>query len=193
MDCISVGKGESKLRNITPEIKSLLEAIEGTSLSKRLIDTPERVQRAYEELFDGYNIDIPGLFKSFDDEAKDQLVYVKNVPFNSFCEHHFLQFYGEVSIAYLPDKCAIGASKLPRLVYAFSHRLQLQERIAEQIAESIMAYLKPRGVAVIIEGKHSCISCRGIKSDCKFGNSIMLGEFRKNASLRAEILSLIKS
>lgn len=180
------------MKDITQHVKAILEAIENEPLSKRLIDTPERVQRAYEELFDGYNIDIESLFKSFDGEGTDQLVIAKNIPFSSVCEHHMLGFGGVVSIAYLPNKRVIGASKLPRIVQAYSHRLQLQERIAEQVASAIMKYLDPKGVAVIIEGKHDCITCRGIKSDCEFVNSIMLGAFRDNATLRNEVLLLIK-
>ena len=102
-----------------------------------------------------------------------------------------LLFEGIAHVAYLPDKRAIGASKLPRLVLAFAHRLQLQERIAEQVAHTLMKKLKPKGVAVIIEGKHSCIRCRGVKVDCDFVNSIMLGEFRDNSALRMEVLSLL--
>ena len=180
------------MNDITGNVRAILESIEGSPLPERLVETPKRVQRAYEELFEGYNTDIPSLFKSFDGEGDDQLVIAKDIPFSSTCEHHLLSFGGFVSVAYLPNKRVIGASKLPRIVLAYSHRLQLQERIAEQVANVIMKFLEPKGVAVIIKGKHDCITCRGIKSDCEFVNSIMLGVFRDVPTLRAEVLSLLR-
>ncbi len=180
--------------SIETHATTLLNLIEGTTtLRPELIDTPERIARSYEELFDGYSVDIPSLFKTFS-EGDDQIVYFKDIPFTSFCEHHLLSFSGHVKVAYLPrNNRVIGASKIPRLVLAYAHRLQIQERIARQIADTIMKYLDPLGVAVLIEAEHSCISCRGVKSvGTKMGNSIMLGLFRKDAGLRAEVLSLLR-
>ena len=172
--------------------KNILQVIEGTPiLREELVETPNRVVRAYEELFDGYHIDIPELFRTFE-EGDDQLVLSKDIPFISWCEHHVLPFIGTVSVAYLPKKNrVIGASKIPRLVSAYAHRLQIQERLARQIADDMMKYLEPHGVAVIIKAKHSCIAYRGIKSEgTELVNSIMLGAFRESSELRNELLLL---
>jgi GTP cyclohydrolase I len=102
-----------------------------------------------------------------------------------------LPFFGNASIAYLPKDKVIGASKLTRILLAYAHRLQLQERIARQVANSIMTHLQPHGVAVIIEAKHLCIACRGVKNECSFVTSVMLGSFRENQITRMEVLSLL--
>lgn len=176
-------------------IGNLIRHIEGIGdnepLREGMKETPERVCRALDELFDGYKTDIDSLFKTFDGEGVDQIVYIKNHEATSFCEHHLLPFSVSVDIAYLPNKKVIGASKLPRLINAYAHRFQIQERIAEQVAAAIMKYLKPKGVAVIIHGQHACMSCRGVKSGATLGNSIMLGAFRKDATARAEVLALL--
>ncbi len=172
-------------------ITGLIYLIEG-KLRPGTEETPDRVARAYEELFDGYNVNIEELFKVFDGEGTDQIVAVRDIEFTSMCEHHMLPFFGTVHVAYLPNGKAIGASKIPRLVNAFSHRLQIQERLAEQIGTAIMEHLKPRGVAIIIEAKHSCMICRGVKStSSKLVTSIMLGDFRDNPAMRMEVLSLL--
>ncbi len=123
-------------KQIEKHTAALLNLIEGTeTLRPELIDTPTRVAKAYEELFDGYKIDIPSLFKVFD-EGSDQLIIVKDIPFVSWCEHHALQFSGIANVAYLPrENKVIGASKIPRLVLAYAHRLQIQEHIAFQIRQ----------------------------------------------------------
>lgn len=177
--------------NVTAYIHGLLREIEGPELRPQLEETPDRVYRALGELLDGYSISIPELFTSFDDEGHDQIVIAKDIPFHSICEHHLLIFYGKAHIAYLPKDKVLGASKLPRVLLAFSHRLQLQERITRQVADTIMEYLEPYGVAVILEAKHGCIICRGVKSDCSFVTSVMLGTFRDNQSTRLEVLSLL--
>ena len=177
--------------HITTLTYELLCEIEGRPLRPELEETPDRVARALEELLDGYQTNIPDLFTSFDGEGQDQIVIAKDIPFFSICEHHLLIFSGKAHIAYLPRDKVLGASKLPRILYAFSHRLQLQERIARQVADAIMQYLEPHGVAVILEAKHDCIVCRGVKSDCSFVTSVMLGTFRDNQSTRLEVLSLL--
>ena len=177
--------------NVTAYIHGLLREIEGPFLRPELEETPGRVYRALEELLDGYKISIPDLFTSFDGEGKDQIVIAKDIPFNSTCEHHLLFFSGRAHIAYLPKDKVIGASKLPRLLLAYAHRLQIQERITRQVAEAIMQYLEPHGVAVILQAEHACIRCRGVKSDCSFVTSVMLGTFRENATTRLELLSLL--
>jgi len=174
-------------------VKTLLGTLERGPLRPELIDTPRRVVSAYEEMLDGYSADIDSLFKTFDGEGSDQLSIVKNIPFSSLCEHHLLTFMGKAHVGYLPNGKVIGASKIPRLVLAFSHRLQLQERIAEQVAHTLMSKLQPHGVAVVIEGTHLCMTCRGVKAhDTSLISSVMLGKFREDSTLRAEFLSLLK-
>ena len=173
-------------------VRELLYEIEGPELRSGLIETPTRVYGALTELLDGYDMDIDGLFKTFEGEGNDQVIAVKDIPFVSLCEHHCLEFSGLAHVAYLPDGKAIGASKIPRLVNAFAHRLQIQERITEQIGNTLMEKLNPRGVAVILQAEHSCMVCRGVRATgSKLVTSVMLGEFRENPTLRMEILNLL--
>jgi len=172
-------------------VAKILTAIEGPVVRQELVETPGRVASAYQEILDGYGVDIDKLFKTFEGGI-DQLVISKDINTYSMCEHHLLPFSVNAVVAYLPDKRVIGASKLERLVIAYSHRLQLQERIAEQVAHTIMEKLQPLGVAVIIEGEHLCMRCRGVNSKAgKIVNSIMLGKFRESAALRTELLTLL--
>ena len=172
-------------------ITQLLHEIEGPILRHDLTNTPERAVKALEEMLDGYQVDVDSLFRTFDGEGQDQIVIAKDIPFYSFCEHHLLLFSGKGHIAYLPREKVLGASKLPRILTAYAHRLQLQERITRQVADAIMNHLQPYGVAVILEAKHACIVCRGVKSDCSFVTSVMLGTFRENETTRLEVLSLL--
>ena len=179
-----------------PEIISailmLLGAIEGGPLRAELLETPYRVQKALEEMLDGYGTDIDDIIKVFDGEGKDQIIIVKDIHAWSYCEHHLLPFSIKVAVGYLPKERVLGVSKIERLVLAFAHRLQLQERITEQVARTLMNKLQPYGVAVVAEGEHLCMRCRGIKSkDSKVVTSIMLGAFREDATLRLEFLSLL--
>jgi len=173
-------------------VKVLIDCIEPGTTRDGLIKTPVRVAKAYEEMFDGYTVDIDNLFTAFDGEARDQIVIVRDISFVSTCEHHMLPFAGLAHVAYLPNGSAIGASKIPRLVLAYAHRLQLQERIAEQVANTLMEKLNPQGVAVIMQAQHECMQCRGVKAvGSSLVNSIMLGRFREDSTLRAELLSLL--
>jgi len=182
-------------------VKSILYKIEGMPLRPELEETPRRTAKAFEEMLSGYDVNIEELFTTFDDEESippnngqdvhDQVVMSKNIPFYSMCEHHMLPFFGIANIAYLPKDKVIGASKLPRILLAYAHRLQLQERITRQVANAIMTHLEPYGVAVILEAKHLCIACRGVKSDCSFVTSVMLGTFRDEPTQRLEVLSLL--
>jgi GTP cyclohydrolase I len=177
---------------ITKHVKAILEDIEGELHKGDTDETPERVYRALEELLAGYKVNVNALFKAFDGEGMDQIVMVRDIEFTSWCRHHLLPFRGVAHVAYLPNGKAIGASKLPRLVQAYAKRLQLQERIAEQVANTLMEKLKPKGVAVVIQAQHSCMQCRGVNSSgSSMVNSIMLGAFRDDASLRAEVLMLM--
>jgi GTP cyclohydrolase I len=177
---------------ISKAIYRILQTIEPGDLRDGIKETPGRVERAMSELLDGYATDIPKLFKCFPNEGIDQIIAIKDIPFVSFCEHHLLPFQGTAHVAYLPNGQVIGASKIPRLVLAYAHRLQLQERITEQVAHSIMDYLKPKGVAVIVQAKHGCMQYRGVQATgSSMVTSVMLGEFRDNATTRAEVLSLL--
>ena len=177
---------------VASAIRTILEAVEGRSLRPELLETPSRVIRALEEMLDGYSVDIDGLFKTSDDEGKDQIVVVRDITFTSWCEHHFLPWMGRAHIAYLPVTQVLGVSKIGRLVLAYAHRLQLQERLTKQVAYTLMEKLNPHGVAVIIIGEHTCMRCRGVRlSESQVMSSEMLGAFRQNAALRAEVLSLL--
>ncbi|HPW65160.1 MAG TPA: GTP cyclohydrolase I FolE [Candidatus Omnitrophota bacterium] len=156
--------------------------------------TPLRVSRSLRYLTEGYKTDpreilAHAVFK----EPYDEMVIVKDIEIFSLCEHHLLPFYGKAHIAYIPNGKIIGLSKIPRLVEVFSRRLQVQERLTTQIAESLMSALKPKGVAVVIEALHLCMCMRGVKkSDTYTITSSMLGAFRRDARSRTEFLSLIR-
>ena len=129
-----------------------------------VIETPKRVINSWKELYSGYNQDPKDVFKIFDENKQfNGLVYLKDIEFYSMCEHHMLPFFGSAFIAYIPNGPVIGISKLARLLDIFSRRLQIQERIAEQITEELMKNLNPIGAACLIEAKHLCMACRGVK------------------------------
>jgi GTP cyclohydrolase I len=158
-----------------------------------LLETPARVARAYRFLTQGYEQRLTDIVKNaIFDEKYDEMVIVRNIHFASLCEHHLLPFLGHAHVAYLPDGRVIGLSKLPRIVDMFARRLQLQERLTVQIAECIDEILKPKGVAVVIEAEHLCMSMRGVeKQDSRAVTSAMLGSFRRQDRTRGEFLSLI--
>lgn len=128
-----------------------------------LLETPSRVVKSWKELFAGYTQDPSSVFKHFDGDGAGGLVYLKNIEFYSTCEHHMLPFYGEAMIAYIPSGRVIGVSKLARLLDIYARRLQIQERMAEQVTKALMDNLEPQGAACLIEAKHLCIACRGVK------------------------------
>jgi GTP cyclohydrolase I len=159
-----------------------------------LIDTPARVVRAYEEYFKGYNEDPEKILgRSFDEtEGYDEIVVLKDIYFASHCEHHIAPILGKAHIAYLPRSRVVGISKLARLVETFARRLQIQEKMTAQIANSLNNVLKPKGVAVIIEAAHECMTTRGIdKPGVNMVTSTMLGAFRKDPSTRREFMAII--
>jgi GTP cyclohydrolase I len=156
-----------------------------------LLKTPDRVARMYEELLGGYRVDPAKLINgALFDVDYDDMVIVKDIEFSSLCEHHMLPFIGHAHVAYVPRGKVIGLSKIPRIVDMFGNRLQVQERMTRQIADFINEVLDPRGVAVVIEGKHMCSMMRGVeKHDSSMTTSTMIGVFREDASTRAEFLS----
>ncbi len=159
-----------------------------------LRETPARLMRAFQEYFSGYGQD-PGriLMKTFEEtDGYDEMVVLRRIPFQSHCEHHFAPIIGHAWVAYVPSQRVVGISKLARLVEAFAKRLQIQERMTAQIANTIEAVLKPQGVGVVIKATHQCMTARGIKKDgSDLVTSRMLGCFRDNAMTRQEFLSMV--
>lgn len=161
--------------------------------SEALQNTPNRVARAYSELFSGYEADIPAILSRTFEDNHDEMVIVRGIPMYSMCEHHMLPFIGVVHIGYIPDGKILGISKLARLVEAFARRLQLQERLTSQIADSIMEFVGPQGVGVVVEAEHTCMTMRGVnKPGTKTVTSAMRGLLKEDSRSRAEFLELIK-
>lgn len=160
-------------------ISSLLLNIEGsTELRPGLEETPERVAKAYQTWFGGYDVDIAGLFKTFEDGAENtnEMVIVRDIPVYSHCEHHMAPIIGHAVVGYVPNGKIVGLSKLSRVVDAFSRRLQVQERLTNQIADAIQEHLNPKAVCVYIDAKHMCMESRGVKQVC--GSSTITKAFR---------------
>jgi GTP cyclohydrolase I len=157
--------------------------------------TPERVAKAFKYFTSGYGQDAHQVLNdALFTEEYDEMVVVKDIDFYSLCEHHLLPFFGKCHIAYMPSRKIVGLSKMPRLVEMFSRRLQVQERLTTQIAQTINEVLQPRGVAVVMEALHMCMLMRGVeKQNSKAVTSAMLGAFRDRPETRAEFMELIKS
>jgi GTP cyclohydrolase IA len=160
-----------------------------------LVRTPDRVQRAMEYLTRGHKEDPDAMLKgALFTVSYDEMVIVKDVEMFSLCEHHMLPFFGKVHVAYIPNGKVIGLSKIPRLIEIFSRRLQIQERLTTQIAESIQQAIEPQGVGVVIEARHLCMMMRGVeKQHSAAVTSAMLGCFRDEQETRSEFLSLIRN
>jgi len=159
-----------------------------------LLDTPKRVTKAFEEFFSGYAIDPTDyLSRTFEEtDGYDEMIVLRDIAFISHCEHHILPVVGKAHVSYLPDKRVVGISKLARVVEAFAKRLQIQERMTAQIANSIEDALQPRGIAVVIEAEHQCMTTRGVmKPGVSMVTSRMLGAFRDDAKTRLEFESII--
>jgi len=174
-------------------IQELLIAIGENPEREGLKETPDRVARMYEEILSGYKEDAQSLLKVLKGENFDEIVLVKDIPFYSLCEHHLLPFHGKAHVGYIPqDNRITGISKLVRVVEVFSKRLQLQERLTTQIAEAIEKSIRPKGVIVIIEAEHLCMTMRGVKKPgSKVKTSVVRGIFRENEKTRLEALNLI--
>lgn len=159
-----------------------------------LLDTPARVVRSYSEFFAGYEIDPADLLATTFSEVDgyDEMVVLKDIRFESYCEHHMVPIIGKAHVAYLPNQRVVGLSKLARLVDAYAKRLQIQEKMTVQIADTLNATLEPKGVAVILEAAHQCMSTRGVhKAGASMVTSRMLGAFRDDPSTRREFLAII--
>jgi GTP cyclohydrolase I len=161
-----------------------------------LAGTPDRVVRSYEEFFAGYDQDPRDMLqRTFEEvEGYDEVVVLRDIRLESHCEHHMVPIIGKVHVGYLPDKRVVGISKLARVVDAYAHRLQIQEKLTAQIANTLQEVLQPRGVAVVMEAVHLCMLMRGVeKQNSKAITSAMLGSFRDRPETRAEFMDLIKS
>ena len=161
-----------------------------------LLETPKRVVKSYEEFYEGYDKDPKEILsKVFEEiEGYDEIVLVKDIPLQSHCEHHMVPIIGKAHVAYLPDQRVVGLSKLARVVDMFGKRLQTQETMTAQIADTINDVLQPKGVAVVIDAEHQCMSSRGVhKHGSSTITSRMIGVFRENQKSRMEFLNLISS
>jgi GTP cyclohydrolase I len=158
-----------------------------------LVRTPQRADKALRFLTSGYETDVASIVNgALFEEKCDEMVLVKDIEFYSMCEHHLLPFFGTMHVAYLPNKQVIGLSKIPRIVDMFARRLQLQERLTHQVAETLQDVLKPKGVGVICEARHFCMMMRGVeKQHSGTVTSAMLGAFRERKASRDEFLSLV--
>ena len=159
-----------------------------------LIDTPGRVIRAYEEFFAGYQVDPREILsRTFSEvDGYDEMIVLKDIRFESYCEHHMVPIIGRAHVAYLPEHRVVGISKLARLVDAFAKRLQIQEKMTAQIADTLNEILQPKGVGVILEAAHQCMSTRGVhKAGVEMVTSRMLGTFRTDPSTRREFLAIV--
>jgi GTP cyclohydrolase I len=174
--------------------RELLQALGEDPEREGLQRTPERVARMYEELLAGYQTDLVALVNGAIFESDYQnLVVVRDIEFHSMCEHHMLPFLGKAHVAYIPDGKIIGLSKIPRLVEMFARRLQVQERMTDQIAATVQEILQARGVAVVVEGIHMCAVVRGVKKTAaSMVTSAFLGDFKTNEKLRDEFLAHLR-
>lgn len=195
LSATTVEKSSFDLPAITNSVSQILQAIGEDPAREGLVRTPERVARAYQEILAGYQTDpvqlVNGALFNVD---YDEMVIVKDIEYYSLCEHHMLPFFGKAHVAYVPKGRVIGLSKIPRIVDMFAHRLQVQERMTQQIAEFIQEVINPWGVGVVIEGQHLCMMMRGIKKEqAKMTTSAMLGGFRKRLETRMEFLNRISN
>ena len=175
-------------------VESLLVELGEDPDRQGLKATPDRVSRALRELTDGYGVTPEEVIAdAVFDQAYDEMVVVKDITFYSLCEHHMLPFFGQVHVGYLPKGKVVGLSKIPRLVGVFSHRLQIQEKLTNEIAAALNAAVEPRGVGVVVEARHLCIEMRGVETPGgRMITSCMLGTFRKDPRTRAEFLDLVR-
>ena len=178
---------------ISEAVRQIIDAIGEDPQREGLVETPRRIAEMYCELFSGLSSDPVEVLRSGFQEEREDMVVLRDIPFYSLCEHHFLPFYGLVHIGYIPSGRVVGASKMGRVVEILAKRPQLQERLTTQIADTIVEALEPQGVAVVIQAEHLCMTMRGIK---KPGSNIVTsanrGIFRRSPLTRSEFLSLVQ-
>lgn len=178
---------------IATAMRDIIQAIDDDPHREGLIDTPIRVARMYAEVFAGLHEDPLAILQTGFEERYDEMVLARDIPFYSMCEHHFLPFYGVVHIGYVPQGRVVGISKLARVTDVFARRPQLQERLTQQIADTIMEGLDPMGVGVVVEAEHLCILMRGVrKPGSRIVTSVNRGVFRSNPATRAEFLGFTR-
>lgn len=182
------------LERIRRAVREILLAVGEDPDREGLVETPDRVARMYAEVFQGLHQDpAEHLQKSFT-QKHDEMVLIRDIRVVSFCEHHLLPVIGKAHVAYLPNGKVVGLSKIPRVIDVLAKRPQLQERLTEELADLLMRELDARGVAVVIEASHSCMTIRGVaKAESSFVTSALRGAFREKAVTRAEVMSLISS
>jgi GTP cyclohydrolase I len=175
-------------------VKAILSYVGENPRREGLRDTPRRVRLSMEYLTQGYKQDPHKIIsKAIFREKCDHMIIVRDIEIYSLCEHHMLPFFGKCHVAYIPDKKVVGLSKIPRLVNMFARRLQIQERLTNQIASAIQQNISPLGVGVVVEARHLCMVMRGVeKQNSQTVTSAMLGAFRENVQTREEFLSLIR-
>ncbi|PIU56034.1 MAG: GTP cyclohydrolase I FolE [Chloroflexi bacterium CG07_land_8_20_14_0_80_51_10] len=177
---------------IRDAVISIIEAIGENPKREGLVDTPKRIAEMYADIFSGIYQDPETHLHVGFEEGHEEMVIAKDIPFYSMCEHHFLPFYGMAHIGYIPNGRVVGASKLARTVEILARRPQLQERLTTQVADTIVKVLEPKGVAVILQAEHLCMTMRGVKKPgSNIVTSAMRGLFRQRAATRAEFLTLI--
>jgi GTP cyclohydrolase I len=178
---------------VAERMKDVLEMLGEDASREGLLHTPERYEKAMRYLTRGYEESLEQIVNGALFRAEsDEMVIVKDIEFFSLCEHHLLPFYGRIHVAYLPKEKVIGLSKIPRIVNMFSRRLQLQERMTQQVAEAVETAIAPRGVAVMAEARHFCMMMRGVQKQHSGAiTSTMLGAFRSNKATRDEFLALV--
>lgn len=182
------------LEKIEKAVSAIIEAVGEDPEREGLVGTPRRIAEMYSELFAGLKVDPRAELSVSFEEGHHEMVVLKDIPFYSLCEHHFLPFYGVAHVGYIPsDGRVVGASKLARVVEVLARRPQIQERLTTQIADTIVEVLRPEGVAVVIQAEHLCLTMRGIKKPgSNFVTSATRGIFRRNAMTRSEFLSLVQ-
>jgi GTP cyclohydrolase I len=174
-------------------VRRIIEAIGEDPEREGLRDTPRRIAESYAELFAGVHQDPLDVLSAVFDESHREMVILKNIPFYSLCEHHFLPFHGQAHVGYVPEGRIVGASKIARVVDILARRPQMQERLTGQIADAISEGLAPDGVAVVIEAEHLCMTMRGVqKPGTTLVTSATRGGFRRRSMTRAEFLSLVR-
>jgi GTP cyclohydrolase I len=178
---------------VAEAVRRILEAIGEDPTREGLVETPRRIAEMYEELFAGLHQDPREVLTTGFQESHREMVILKNIPFYSLCEHHFLPFHGRAHVGYVPEGRIVGASKIARAVDILARRPQLQERLTGQIADAIMEGLSPDGVAVVIEAEHLCMTMRGVqKPGTTLVTSAIRGGFRRRAVTRSEFLALVR-
>jgi GTP cyclohydrolase I len=186
---------QSKLADISiaDHMREIIRAVGEDPNRSGLLNTPLRSEKALRYLTSGYSADIRQIVNNALFDVKyDEVVIVRDIEFFSMCEHHLLPFFGKMHVAYMPDSKVIGLSKIPRIVDVFARRFQIQERLTQQVAETLQDLLQPRGVAVICEARHFCMMMRGVEKQHSGAiTSAMLGAFRDNHETRNELLSLV--